>query len=98
MYDTLSCMRFLLILTLAASLVCAAELPVSAPEQSGFSRERIHRINTLMQEHVMAGDMVGASGLLARDGKIVFLVTARLKHGLPISAGTRIRATIIRLA
>jgi CubicO group peptidase (beta-lactamase class C family) len=72
MYDTLSCMRFLFTLTLAASLVFAAELPVSAPEQSGFSRERIHRINTVMQEHVMAGDMVGASGLLTHNGKIVF--------------------------
>jgi hypothetical protein len=72
MYETLSCMRFLFTLTLAASLIFAAELAISAPEQSGFSRERIHRINTIMQEHVMAGDMVGASGLLTRNGKIVF--------------------------
>jgi CubicO group peptidase (beta-lactamase class C family) len=65
-------MRILLTLALANWLVYGAELPVSAPEQSGLSRERLQRINTVMQEHVAAGDMVGASGLLARGGKIVF--------------------------
>jgi CubicO group peptidase (beta-lactamase class C family) len=45
---------------------------VAAPEQLGFSRERLQRVNNLMQEHVAAGDMAGASGLLARNGKIVF--------------------------
>jgi CubicO group peptidase (beta-lactamase class C family) len=72
MYDTLSCMRIVLTITLAATFVFAAELPTSSPEQSGFSRERLQRINTLMQEHVAAGDMAGASGLIARGGKIVF--------------------------
>jgi len=65
-------MRILLTLALSISLVFAAELPVSAPEQLGFSRERLQRINTLMREHVAAGDMAGASGLVARNGKIVF--------------------------
>ena len=65
-------MRILLTLALSVSWVFAAELPVSAPEQLGFSRERLQRINTLMREHVAAGDMAGASGLLARNGKIVF--------------------------
>jgi CubicO group peptidase (beta-lactamase class C family) len=65
-------MRILSTLVLAARLMLGAELPVAAPEQSGFSRERLQRINTLMQEHVAAGDMAGASGLIARGGKIVF--------------------------
>jgi CubicO group peptidase (beta-lactamase class C family) len=65
-------MRLLLTLALAISPVFAAELPVSAPEQSGLSRERLQRINTVMREHVAGGDMAGASGLLARNGKIVF--------------------------
>ena len=65
-------MRILLTLALSIWPVFAAELPVSAPEQSGFSRDRLQRINTLMQEHVRAGDMAGASGLIARGGKIVF--------------------------
>jgi CubicO group peptidase (beta-lactamase class C family) len=65
-------MRILSTLVLAAGLMIGAELPVAAPEQSGFSRERLQRINTLMQEHVAAGDMAGASGLIVRGGKIVF--------------------------
>ncbi|MGD0299446.1 MAG: serine hydrolase domain-containing protein [Bryobacteraceae bacterium] len=65
-------MRILVTLALALSLVFSAELPISAPEQLGFSRERLQRINNLMQEHVAAGDMAGASGLLARNGKIVY--------------------------
>src|SRR5450759_1696528 len=65
-------MRILLTLALAIWPVGAAELSVSAPEQSGFSRERLQRITTVMQEHVAAGDMAGASGLLVRGGKIVF--------------------------
>ncbi len=70
--DMLSGMRILLTLALAIPPVFAADLPVSTPEQSGFSRERLQRINTLMRQHVDAGDLVGASGLLARGGKIVF--------------------------
>jgi CubicO group peptidase (beta-lactamase class C family) len=65
-------MRILLTLGLAAGLMIGAELPVAAPEQSGLSRERLQRINTLMQEHVAGGDMSGASGLIARGGKVVF--------------------------
>jgi CubicO group peptidase (beta-lactamase class C family) len=65
-------MRILFTLGLAAGLLIGAELPVAAPEQSGFSPERLQRINALMQEHVAAGDMAGASGLIARGGKIVF--------------------------
>jgi CubicO group peptidase (beta-lactamase class C family) len=65
-------MRILCTLGLAAGLVIGAELPAAAPEQSGFSRERLQRISTLMQEHIAAGDMAGASGLIARGGKIVF--------------------------
>jgi CubicO group peptidase (beta-lactamase class C family) len=65
-------MRILGTLALAVSLVFSAELPVAAPEQLGFSRERLQRIYNLMQEHVTAGDVAGASGLLARNGKIVF--------------------------
>ena len=65
-------MRILFTLALAAGLLIGAELPVANPEQSGFSRDRLQRINTLMQDHVAAGDMAGASGLIARGGKVVF--------------------------
>ena len=65
-------MRFLLTFALTISSGLSAELPVSAPEQSGFSRQRLQRITHVMEEHVAAGDLAGASGLLVRGGKIVF--------------------------
>ena len=37
-----------------------------------MSAERLNRINAVMKEHVDAGRLAGASGLIARNGKIVF--------------------------
>jgi CubicO group peptidase (beta-lactamase class C family) len=68
-------MRILLILCLLVSLVFGASLPTAAPEQAGFSHERLNRINTVMQEHIAAGRLTGASGLIARNGKVVFRET-----------------------
>ena len=65
-------MRTTSVFLLSATLICAAELRTATPEQSGFSRERLDRINTVMREHVTHGDIAGASGLIARNGKIVF--------------------------
>src|SRR5271154_2384774 len=49
-----------------------AGLPTAAPEREGFSPERLNKINVVMREHVAAGRLAGASGLVARNGKIVF--------------------------
>ncbi|HMC59149.1 MAG TPA: serine hydrolase domain-containing protein [Candidatus Solibacter sp.] len=65
-------MRILLIFGLVVSLVCGASLPTGAPEQAGFSRDRLNRIDAVMREHVAAGRLAGASGLIARNGKVVF--------------------------
>src|SRR5438270_13826582 len=65
-------MRIVRVFCLVASVVCGATLPTGAPEQAGFSPERLNRINALMQEHVAAGRLNGASGLIARNGKVVF--------------------------
>jgi len=61
--------RILLAFTLTLS---GAALPTGTPEQSGFSKERLNRINVVMQDHVQAGRLAGASALLARNGKVVF--------------------------
>lgn len=63
-----------LILTwfLIFSLAYAGGLATAPPEKAGFSKDRLNRINLVMQEHVQAGRLAGASGLIARDGKIVF--------------------------
>src|SRR5580698_8508358 len=54
------------------SLCFSASLPSGAPEQNGMSTERLERINTVMKKHIDAGDLAGASGLISRNGKIVF--------------------------
>jgi CubicO group peptidase (beta-lactamase class C family) len=65
-------MRLLIVLVLTFSLVFAAELPNSSPAQVGFAPDRLHRIDEVMKEHIAAGRLTGASGLISRNGKIVF--------------------------
>ncbi len=60
---------------LVATLAAGASLPTAAPEQAGFSTERLNRIDTVMREHITAGRLNGASGLIARNGKVVFRET-----------------------
>jgi CubicO group peptidase (beta-lactamase class C family) len=62
----------LLAITLSVSIASAAGLPTAAPEREGFSPERLQKINAVMKQHVDAGRLAGASGLIARNGKIVF--------------------------
>jgi len=68
-------MRILLVFCLTLSLVLGGGLPVTSPEQVGLSSERLNRINTVMREHVEAGRLAGASGLIARNGKVAFRET-----------------------
>src|SRR5258706_7051056 len=68
-------MRIPLVFCLVASLVSGASLPTAAPEEAGFSRDRLKRINNVMQEHIAAGRLNGASGLIARNGKVIFRET-----------------------
>ena len=68
-------MRILLVFALTLSLVFGGSLPTAAPERAGLSRDRLDRINTVMREHVQAGRLAGASGLIARNGKVAFRET-----------------------
>jgi len=65
-------MRILVTFCLLVSPVFGGSLPTAAPEQAGFSRDRLNRINFVMREHIEAGRLNGASGLIARNGKVVF--------------------------
>jgi len=60
---------------LASTTVFANGLTPSRPEAVGFSAERLQRINDHMEAHVKAGNFSGATGLVARKGKIVFYET-----------------------
>jgi CubicO group peptidase (beta-lactamase class C family) len=65
--------KLLLVSALALSPVFGGgALTTASPDQAGFSAERLNRINAVMKEHVAAGRLAGASGLIARDGKVVF--------------------------
>jgi CubicO group peptidase (beta-lactamase class C family) len=57
---------------LSACLAAGAGLPTSSPAEQGFSPERLSKINVVMRQHVDAGHVAGASGLLVRNGKVVF--------------------------
>src|SRR5580700_6790997 len=70
--DRFALMRIFFVFCLVASLLAGASLPTAAPEQAGFSSDRLNRINTVMQEHISTGRLNGASGLIARNGKVVF--------------------------
>ena len=61
-----------LLLVILLGVAYGAGLPTAAPEHEGFSPERLKRINVVMKQHLDAGQMAGASGLLVRNGKIVF--------------------------
>jgi CubicO group peptidase (beta-lactamase class C family) len=67
-------MRLLLSSILTLSLI-GGSLPTAAPDQNGFSPERLNRINRVMAEHIDAGRLHRASGLIARNGKVVFRQT-----------------------
>jgi CubicO group peptidase (beta-lactamase class C family) len=61
---------------IATSAVYAAGLkPPSKPESVGFSSERLQRITDHMNKHVDSGHFTGATGLIARQGKIVYFET-----------------------
>src|ERR1700722_2566555 len=62
----------LIAIVLSAYFAYGAGLPTAAPEREGFAPERLTKINVVMREHVAAGRLAGASGLIARNGKIVF--------------------------
>ena len=50
----------------------SADLPVSAPQTRGMSKERLSRVRELMQQEIEANRMPGAVVLVARKGAIVY--------------------------
>ena len=56
----------------AAMSLAAAQLPTAKPEKVGMSSERLQRITAMLQKHIAAGEMAGASAIVARKGKVVF--------------------------
>jgi CubicO group peptidase (beta-lactamase class C family) len=48
------------------------QLSEASPEKVGMSKERLARIDAMLQEAVAEGDVPGAVALVARNGKIVY--------------------------
>jgi CubicO group peptidase (beta-lactamase class C family) len=73
--------RTLVFVLAIAALACPGpclngqELPSDSPEQAGFSREALARIAAQMQKHIDANRITGATGLIARHGKVVYFET-----------------------
>ena len=74
-----------LVLLLGAVLAwpITAATPTAKPEDVGFSSERLHRINDLVQRHITAGSFSGAVTLVARSGRIAHFEA----HGVGLSEG-----------
>jgi CubicO group peptidase (beta-lactamase class C family) len=52
--------------------VTAADLRSGAPQRSGFSPERLQRIDNFMNQAVADGVMVGGQGMIARGNRVVY--------------------------
>src|SRR5579863_10745358 len=68
-------MKLLVAFSLSCALIFGGGLPTAAPEQAGLSHQRLDRINAIMRDHIAQRHLNGASGLIARDGKVVFKET-----------------------
>lgn len=64
--------RTLALALLVAAGTQAAELPIAAPEDLGFSSERLARIKPVIQREIDKGQYPGAVMLVARRGKVVY--------------------------
>ncbi len=64
---------FLFTLFLALNLVAANDLALVKPEQVGMSSERLTQVDRYFQEQVDEEHVAGATVLIARKGKIVYL-------------------------
>lgn len=59
--------------SLMASQLAAESIKLYSPEQAGFSSERLTRISHYMEKSLASGEMIGGLGLIARDGKVIYL-------------------------
>jgi len=59
-------------LSLVAHGLAAQNLPVTNPDRVGLSADRLARIGTVFQEHVDAGRIAGAMGMVIRNGQVAY--------------------------
>ncbi|MFM7429379.1 MAG: serine hydrolase domain-containing protein [Flammeovirgaceae bacterium] len=65
--------KYLLISTLLISFIGKSQtLTVGSPKENSMSPERLQRIDNLINEHIIKGQIPGAVVFIARNGKIVY--------------------------
>ena len=69
-------LRALLLLSLLAMPLQAADVAVVDPEAVGFSTERLGKITDFVEREVAEGNLVGAVTLVARHGQVVLFESA----------------------
>ncbi len=68
-----SCFKLIAALALCCAGVAQSEgLPSAAPEELGFSPERLARIGTVLNHEIEIGQYPGAIVLIARKGQVVY--------------------------
>ena len=60
-----------LVTAFVSSIVLGGELELTSPEEVGFSRKRLARIDEYVERHLEAHHFAGAVTLVARRGKVV---------------------------
>jgi CubicO group peptidase (beta-lactamase class C family) len=83
-----------LILSFGGLAPAAEPLPTITPEQARLSAERLARIDRLMEGYVEDGRLPGALGMIARQGKVVYLRTWGMRDreaGAPMTSDTIFR-------
>ena len=71
---------FLLICFVLYAIALAQPLEITAPENVGFSSERLDRIKPLMQSYIDEGKLSGLATLVARHGEVVHFETYGMKN------------------
>ena len=87
-------MRWSVIVASAALAAVATAASAAEPESLGLSRERLERIDAMLERRIAAGDLAGAIAVVARRGEVAHVST----HGVmdlttrePMSADTLFR-------
>jgi CubicO group peptidase (beta-lactamase class C family) len=63
----------LTVLLACAGSVHGREIGSSSPERQGFSSDRLDRLTQFMEAKVDDGTMVGGLGVIARNGKVIYI-------------------------
>ncbi len=71
-------MKWSVLMASAVLAVAATAASAADPEDVGLSRERLQRIDAMLERRIAAGDLTGAIAVVARRGQVAHVAT----HGV----------------